>query len=259
MSLLNFFRRPKFSKYGWNPDLPDHRDFEADHAPTTQPRKVDLREAGFLPPVWNQGELGSCVAHASGAAYMFCQAKNNQEYWMPSRLFLYYNARDLENSTQSDDGCQIRDSIKTLNSMGVCDESLWPYLPSKFSQKPPKACYDKGDTEELTKYARVEQTASGLQKALAAGYPVVLGIALFESFESESVSRTGIVSLPNPSEKSLGGHAVLVVGYDSRKKVFIVRNSWGTEWGQQGYFTIPYDYILNNDLTDDLWTLQAVE
>jgi C1A family cysteine protease len=107
-------------------------------------------------------------------------------------------------------------------------------------------------------YQRVTQELDQLKSCLAAGYPFVFGFSVYESFESDAVARTGHAPLPKPKEQQLGGHAVLAVGYDDTKGWFLMRNSWGPEWGATGYFTLPYEYLLDNDLSDDFWTVRAV-
>jgi C1A family cysteine protease len=98
-----------------------------------------------------------------------------------------------------------------------------------------------------------------MKGCLAEGYPFVFGFTVYESFEGVPIAKTGILNLPKKTEKVVGGHAVLAVGYDDTGARFIVRNSWGAHWGQKGYFTIPYSYLLNENLSDDFWTIRLVE
>ena len=98
-----------------------------------------------------------------------------------------------------------------------------------------------------------------LKSALAQGFPFVCGISIYESFESSTVAESGIVPMPDPSEKQLGGHAILCVGYNDDSKTFIMRNSWGPDWGMAGYFTLPYAYLTNINLADDFWVITKVE
>ena len=248
--------KKKYFKYGWNPDLPDHRDLYKAHKPMACPPKVDLRTTGFLPPIWDQGSLGSCVAHATAAAYEFILGKDKEPDWMPSRLFIYYNARVLENSVASDDGCQIRDAVKQLNSLGACHEDIWPYQIPKFPIKPLAKCYAQAKKDQVIQYSRILQTEQELEACLAGGYPICCGISLYESFETPAAAQVGLIPMPNLTERALGGHAVLVVGYDHIRRLFIMRNSWGEDWGDKGYFYLPYDYLLKPSLADDFWVLQ---
>ena len=107
-------------------------------------------------------------------------------------------------------------------------------------------------------YHRVQRTLDQFRGCLAAGYPFVFGFRVYDSFESPQVAQTGTVNLPGAGEQPLGGHAVLAVGYDDSSSRFIVRNSWGTSWGQRGYFTMPYTYLLERGLSSDFWTMQLV-
>jgi len=73
------------------------------------------------------------------------------------------------------------------------------------------------------------------------------------------VAKTGQLNLPKPKEKSLGGHAVMAVGYNETTQRFTIRNSWGARWGLKGYFTMPYAYLTDRNLADDFWTIRVVE
>ena len=98
-----------------------------------------------------------------------------------------------------------------------------------------------------------------MKSCLAEGYPFVFGFTVYESFESEAVAKSGKLNMPKKGEAQVGGHAVMAVGYSDSSKRFIVRNSWGTSWGLNGYFTMPFDYLLNENLSDDFWTIRLVE
>lgn len=247
---------------GWVPDLPDHRDhiYSAPrHLLAKLPALVDLRKN--CPPVYDQGELGSCTANAIGAAIQFNQIKQKKKSFIPSRLFIYYNERVIERSVNSDNGAQIRNGIKTVNKIGACPETLWTYDtgPKKFTQKPAPACYTKAADNQVVSYQRLNQTLMQLKGCLADGYPFVFGFSVYDSLYDDKVSKTGIVPLPGPKEKTEGGHAVMAVGYDDKNQRFIVRNSWGTGWAQKGYFTLPYAYVTDSSLADDFWTIRLVE
>ena len=251
----------KILRYGWQPDLPDQRDFAYKASPAfirTLPSKVDLRKS--CPRVYNQGELGSCTANAIGAAFEFEVRKQNMSTdFMPSRLFIYYNERAMEHTIKTDSGAQIRDGIKSVNKLGVCPEKMWPYQINKFAHKPPISAYKAGLKHQALSYQSVSRVLSQMKGCLASGYPFVFGFTVYESFESETVAKTGKLNMPKKSEKVVGGHAVMAVGYDDKAKRFIVRNSWGNDWGINGYFTMPYNYLVNENLADDFWTLRIVE
>jgi len=245
--------------YGWLPDRPDYRDklYAAIAAPPKRlPSKVDLR--AHCSPVENQGQLGSCTANALVGNLEFLERKAGHAPANLSRLFIYYNERAMEGTIGEDAGAMIRDGVKSLVKRGVCTETLWPYVIAKFTRKPSPACYRQAADHQVTSYHRI----IGLQQmrqSLAEGFPFVFGFSVYEAFESAAVAKTGRLNLPKRGEKQLGGHAVVAVGYDDPAKRVLVRNSWGTGWGRKGYFTMPYDYIANDNLADDFWTLRAFE
>jgi C1A family cysteine protease len=240
-------------------DSPDARDFMFKVAPVaTLPAKVDLRPG--MPPVYDQGQLGSCSGNAVAAAFQFDQMKEKIPSWNPSRLFIYYNERLIEGTVNEDDGAQLRDGIKAISTYGVCDESVWAYDVSKFAVKPSADAYTEAKTHVAMQYARVGQDLLSLKQTLAGGFPVVVGIMLFEAFEGDDVAQSGMVPMPDPeSDQCLGGHAVVVAGYDDSMKCFIMRNSWGKDWGDEGYFYLPYDYLTDPNLGMDFWVVTQVK
>jgi C1A family cysteine protease len=262
----------KVQRYGWKPDLPDFRDhLYAAPAPPPEglPPLVDMR--AHCPAVYDQGQLGSCTANALGAAFEFDQIKEKVPHiWRPARLFIYYNERSIEGDIGQDNGAQIRDGIKSLASQGACSEDLWPYDISQFATTPPPKCYTNAAKHLIQNYSSVPQVMSQIKGCCASGYPVVFGFTVYESFESQQVASSGVLAMPGSSEQVVGGHAVLCVGYDDTMTVqnpdgststgmVLVRNSWGTGWGQSGYFWMPYDYISNSNLASDLWTIRFVQ
>lgn len=246
-------------KFGWKRDLPDHRDFKFKvEAPHELPSSVDLRPQ--MPPIYNQGSLGSCTANALGAAFQFEQMKQNKPNWIPSRLFIYYNERAMENTVNEDAGAMIRDGIKTMVKEGVCPEDMWKYNEAKFKVKPCPPCYKEALNNQIREYLRLSpHSLYEVKHCLSDGYPVVFGFMIYESMMSSYVARTGVVPVPQPNESPVGGHAVMAVGYDDTKECLIVRNSWGTEWGLSGYFYLPYWYITTPNVAADFWTIRLVE
>jgi len=251
----------KIKRYGWIPDLPDHRDFVYAAPPSVLrvlPPKKDL--SGDCPPVYDQGELGSCTANAIGAAHQFEQMKQSvRTAFAPSRLFIYYNERAMEGTVSEDSGAMIRDGIKSVVKQGVCTESAWPYDIRRFALKPSKPCYAAAQAHQVVSYRSVVQSLNQMKGCLASGYPFVFGFSVYESFESSAVARTGKVPMPGTSEKALGGHAVMAVGYDDVDERFVVRNSWGPKWGRKGYCFMPYAYLTDPHLASDFWTIRMVE
>jgi C1A family cysteine protease len=245
---------------GWLPDLPDARDYlYAAPLKVLQklPVSADLRSK--CPPVYDQGDLGSCTANALAGAFQFGQKKQKLPAFMPSRLFIYYNERVILNTVNSDSGAQIRDGIKTLNKQGVCPEATWPYNTKTFTNKPSPEAYREALKNEITSYQRLTNTLTILKGCLAEGYPFVFGFTVYESFMTPQVAKTGIMPMPAAAEKSVGGHAVMGAGYDDAKQAFIIRNSWGSGWGLKGYFYMPYAYITDSSRCDDFWTIRQVE
>jgi C1A family cysteine protease len=251
----------KIQRYGWQRDIPDQRDllFHAkmiNAEEITLPPSVDLRP--MCSPVEDQGELGSCTANALVGALEYLEKKDGVEFTDLSRLFIYYGERVIEGSVKSDSGAQIRDGIKTLKAHGVCSEASWPYDISKFTKKPKPACFKEALTHTISAYHRLSNI-NDMKTCLASGYPFVFGITVYESLESEDVAKTGVVPMPDPNEQIVGGHAICAVGYDDASQRFIIRNSWGTGWGMEGYFTIPYDYVTNHHLASDFWMISKAQ
>ena len=255
--------------YGHIVSTPDHRDhvFSAPAPALTENLQttalpqtvanVDLRPK--MPPVYDQGNIGSCTGNSISASIEYERKMQKFTDVMPSRLFIYYNERLLENTVNSDAGAQIRDGIKAVNKYGVCPESEWPYIENRFTIKPSVQCYTDALKEMVLSYAAVPVDLTQMKAALSAGYPIIIGIAIFESFESDAVAKTGIVPMPKTTEKCLGGHCMLICGFCDQKQQFIVRNSWGTSWGDKGYCYIPYSYLTNPQLGSDYWIIKSVK
>jgi C1A family cysteine protease len=244
--------------FGWKLDPPDGRDYH--YLPPIPPEKlpnvVDLRQ--LCPPVYDQKRLNSCTANAIAAAVEFDLMKEKRERVIfPSRLFLYYNSRAVERKERSNEGVYIRDAIKAVARLGDCPESLWPYIEHRFAIRPPKKCYEKALKYKAVQYYRVHRDLDDLRACLASGYPFVFGFSAHEKF-LDVVKHTGTLKMPMPGEKLIGKHAVLAVGYSDPRRRLVVRNSWGPRFGLKGYFTMPYEYLLVEDLTADFWTIRVV-
>jgi len=253
-------RHMSIGHYGWVPDLPDQRDLVyAAPAPviTALPTTVDLRP--HCPAVYDQGQLGSCTGNSIAGAIEFERLKQNMTDLVPSRLFIYYNERVIEHTVNSDSGAQIRDGIKVVAKLGAPPETDWPYDITKFADKPPANAFADAMKNRVTSYQRVSRVLNQFKGCLASGYPFVLGFTVYDSFESAQVAKTGVLNMPQPGESVAGGHAVLAVGYDDNSQRFIIRNSWGPDWGMKGYFTMPYQYLMESNLSDDFWTIRLLE
>ena len=228
-------------------------------APAIQlPASVDLRNS-FMPPVYDQGNLGSCSANALGGAMEYEIRKQNEPDFMPSRLFIYFNERAIEGTISEDDGACLRDGMKTLAVNGVCSEVTWPYNIDQFTMQPSNEAYAEGKKHLAVAYLSVNQDPNSIKAALAGGQPVALGFQVYESFETDAVATTGLAPMPNiEKEQCLGGHAVLCVGYKA-DGTWIMRNSWGVGWGISGYFYLPPPYLVDPDLASDFWVVKTVE
>ncbi|MFA5089636.1 MAG: C1 family peptidase [Candidatus Omnitrophota bacterium] len=239
--------------HGWIPDIPDQRDYlySAIKPRLKLPKTVDI--SGYCSSVEDQAKLGSCTACAMSGNLEFLDNRPDRAYTDVSRLFIYYNERVLRGNEDYDSGASLRDGIKTLKKTGYCWESRWPYIISRFDVKPPPGCYLQASKHRIESYYRIH-TLTEMLICLAQGYPFVFGFAVYESFQSKQVARTGKAAMPKKGERMLGGHAVLAVGYNQKEKCFLVRNSWGEKWGIHGYFTLPYEYI--ETLAADFWTIR---
>jgi len=298
MGLLNYLYKKVYGlsklerKYGWRKGekYTKHRKMlltvENYHSNI---KLVDLRDK--CPDVYDQAKLGSCTANSLAFCYHFDELLDKKEtnrlivnnnvsedvencdttkitvqlssketnIFVPSRLFIYYNERDLEGNVSKDAGAEIHDGIQVMNTIGVCPETDWPYDILKFAVKPDEKCYTEAQNHKSIDYNALDQNLDQLKACLISGFPVAFGFVVYQSFESDYVKQTGQVPMPEKGEKVLGGHAVALVGYDDSKKVFIVRNSWGSNWGDRGYFYMPYQYVLNQELSSDFWTIKKTE
>jgi C1A family cysteine protease len=248
--------------YGWLRDVPDHRDVfftpNRDHIADLD-KAVDLRKNFTFAP-YNQGELGSCTANAIAAAMQFEAIKAEaDDVSTPSRLFIYYNERDMMGTVSADSGAMLRDGLKTVAQCGAPPEDLWEYDIDQFDKKPPKKVYLAAQDHLVLVYRRVDQSLTDMRVVLSLGFTFAFGFTAYESFESKEVARTGVMPMPGLSESVVGSHAALAVGYDDEEQHIIVRNSWGARWGDRGHFYMPYAFIQDPHLATDFWTIQLTE
>ncbi|GAC1359236.1 MAG: C1 family peptidase [Vulcanimicrobiaceae bacterium] len=249
-------------KFGYHRDEADARDHafvpDPQHA-AALPAHVDLSSSPYEPPIYDQKPLASCSAHAIGAMLAFVCAKEGRGPLTPSRLFIYFNERKLENTIPKDCGAQIRDGMKSIATFGVCDEAHWGYDAAKFADLPPQdPCYTNALQYRAINYFRILGGLPALKACLAAGYPFVFGMSVYSNLSTPQVAQTGVATLPGADDTLLGGHAVTAVGYDDAQQTFRIRNSAGTGWGMKGYFTLPYTFLESSHLADDFWTLRSL-
>ncbi|MFH5187092.1 C1 family peptidase [Paenibacillus sp. TAB 01] len=235
-------------------DLIDQRDFIYKVAAPTAlqlPEEVDLRPLDT--DIMDQGSLGSCTANAILGLKQFLDKRRDNYYFYLSRLYLYWHERALHGWENEDSGAFIRDGMKILATQGCARESFYPYSRTDYKHPPSAEAEADAGNYKITEYRRV-LTFEAIQQSLAEGFPVVAGMDVYSAFESSAVGRTGVVPMPKNGEQYLGSHAVLVVGY---KKIngslyAIMRNSWGVNWGDKGYFYLPKDYF--TAYVQDMWT-----
>lgn len=224
-------------------------------AKVSLPETVDLRSQ--FPQVYDQGNLGSCTANALCAVFEFETVDENiDKGFKPSRLFVYYNERKLENTINEDSGALLSDGIKSMKKYGVCSEKDCPYIIENFTHKPSTIAYKNALNHKVINASNIHQDLTSMKLSLVNKNPFVVGIAIYSSFESDQVTKTGIVPIPKAGEECLGGHAVVVCGYT--KDHWILRNSWGPKWGDKGYFYLPYLYLLDSNLSSDLWNISKI-
>jgi C1A family cysteine protease len=257
---------------GWKKDNPavrarqialKHGIISSARAVIKVPQAIDLRETGFLPSVYDQSALGSCTSNAIAGVYEYEQKREGNPDFMPSRLFNYYGEREIENSIPYDAGAWIRDGMTVAAKLGFPPESLWPYNISRFTERPPAQAYTEALRHRSLVYSRVMTAGRerDVKLALAAQTPVVFGFTVYSSFFD--VARDGIVKVPDIARENVeGGHAVVIVGYKRLKPrgafYAIVRNSWGSSWGDEGYCYFPMMWLMNEMNADDFWVIQDV-
>lgn len=223
-------------------------------AATELPPQVDLR--GKLTAVEDQGETSSCVANAMAGAYEYWIKRVTEQDYDTSRMFIYYNARWRNGDQDEDGGSIIQLAMEGLKEFGSCPEPEWPFEKELLFTKPNRTAYQAASETKIKEMQQVPLELEAWKQSLASGLPVVFGCLLFESFD-ECNQNGGVVPMPDPQElsrESHGGHAMCAVGYSDREKVFIVRNSWGDQWGDEGYCYMPYNYLMSPELNGgDCW------
>lgn len=269
--------------FGWMRDLPSIKDYTTDHdevkklltrvkaAPAALPASVDLR--AWFSPIENQLNLGSCTANAGAGLLEYYERRATGKYIDASRLFLYKASRNLLGWT-GDTGAYLRTTMEALVLFGVPPESYWPYDVTKFDIEPSAFLYQFGSNYKTLKYYRLDPPGTSkaalltkIKTNLAAGLPAFFGFTVYSSYGQASAANHGAIPFPTPADRIVGGHAVVVAGYDDTIQIrntnpgaaptigaLLIRNSWGTGWGDGGYGWLPYDYVLKG-LAVDWWAL----
>jgi C1A family cysteine protease len=254
-------------KFGWIPDIPDPRDYSYDLISTIP--KIAAKNIKGTPVVGLDSDLrshcsavddqlrfNSCVLNAATALLEYLDLLSFGRYTELSRMFAYYNCREYQGDVNSDPGTSMRLGCELLAKFGTCPEVEWPYIGINFTRKPPASCYTSALSHKAIRYYRLTNiNMEQMLDCLKQGYPFLCGITLFSGWYK--AASTGVLNLPDLSvETRLGGHAIMIVGNIANQQVGIGRNSYGTVWGQGGYFTIPYAYLTNSGLCGDLWTIR---
>jgi C1A family cysteine protease len=237
--------------YNLKPQKEDQRDYMYEQHSLETPSTYFLDYNQMISsPILDQGNLGSCVSNATYALFYIL---SNRKISL-SRLQLYMTSRAIDQSSLIEDsGTTIRGCMKAISKYGLCNEKIWSYNILNFDKLAPSSAFR--NLYRLTNfvYTFIKQDLKSIKEVLASGNPILMGILIYSSFENNNSINKGVISIPNiNNEQLLGGHAILLVGYDDKTKVFKFQNSWGEEWGDKGYGYIPYEYILNNNLAFDL-------
>lgn len=230
----------KIVRLNTKPSKPDTRDFIYKPTNVSIPTMVDLRE--YDSKIENQGNLGSCTAVAITTAYEVMVNIRYPEYFTDlSSLFVYYHSRLFSDEIDQDAGSYIRDGLKSVKNYGACSEDLWPYMTESFDKQPFPKCYLDASKRKISEY-NILYANYEIKEILAGKRPVVACIEIFYDFLQVG-KENPYVSMPGPFTYSIGNHAVVIMGYDDINKNFLIKNSYGKEWGDNGYAWLPYDYV----------------
>lgn len=208
--------------------------------------------------VYDQGQIGSCTANGSLAAFRWLYARAGKAAPDFSRLAQYAWTRDAEGTPLSEDsGCSIRDAIATLHQVGACPEPMWAYDVTLFDMEPPSDCKTEAAKHETLSYHAVPNLAA-IKREVFERRPVVFGFSVFQGMMSDECARTGVIPAPAPDDQPVGGHCMTIVGYCDERQAVLCLNSWGSSWGDGGLCWLPYRYITSG-LASDFWVLRAAE
>lgn len=249
----------KISRYGWKPSLPDPRDIVADTSELPILNEVDPRSE-YMTEIYDQLKLGSCTAQTVAEAIDADRIVSGEDPLYPSRLWIYALERIIEGSSLNEDtGAFGRDGFKAASQFGLVPETLWPYSDKKEAwSKDPRTVSLWNQRAPISRpYKTVPCDLTSMKQVLSNKQTIAFGFSVFESFESDELAKTGIMTHPNVTkEKMLGGHEVLMIGYLKKYPDHaLIRNHWGIRWGKAGYFLMPWSVILDPKLSDDFWTI----
>jgi phospholipase C len=229
-------------KYKYRPPSADHpllRSAKKAAPIANLPERVDLRYLCL--PVRNQGAEGACSGFSTAS---FCEALHAlscgsllPDYLAPA--YIYARTRTQDGTFPQDSGASLADEFMVLQNFGICPEPFMPYTGNPAEPVAPKC--DAAALPFRTQPIQVDRQIDVLKSVLASKKTISIGLMVFESFENPD--SKGFVKLPEvSSEKFLGGHAVLLCGYDNASGCWIVRNQWGNQWGIGGYCYMPFGY-----------------
>ena len=248
-------------RYGWRPSLPDPRDVQADPSEIPVRDQVDPR-GEYMTPVYDQAQLGSCTSNAVAAAIDASRIVDGMEPFYPARLAIYWLERFLEHSpADQDTGAAGRDGFKAARNFGVIPEKDWPYTDNQHDPhfKTDPRTSPKWDADHWVlgdKYKSVRRSVLDFKRVFSNKQTIAFGFTVPKSFESREMARTGIMADPDPDDLTRDGHEVLAVGYlKDQPHYCLIRNSWGTGWGMDGYFLMPWLWLLDTGLTSDFRTI----
>jgi C1A family cysteine protease len=247
---------------GWRPDLPDYRDKvflihsrvkAEDLTENPIPASVSLRAS--CSPVRDQGQLGSCTgfAHSAAVEYLYRIDDDPKRSTIYSPLWMYWQARFLEESVDEDAGAFIRDGAKILANIGIPPESVWPYRADRFMDTPTKTANREASRWKVGPYYRCA-TLNAIKVALAHGFGVVGGFSCYSNMFTSEVDQSGDVPLPGGGLE--GGHAVQFIGYDDNRGRLLFKNSWTEDWGDGGFGSLPYEFVQTGE-ADDFWAYES--
>jgi len=233
-----------------DPGVSDDSSDEGFNVQAALPEKVDLRSQ--CSPVGNQGNFGSCTSFATIKGLEEFLLKKQGRFKTQAPAYIWYQARRQTGGKGQDTGVPTEFAVKMLDAYGSLPESEFPYLEDSkqkddaarnafLTRQPTSDQVDMAKKNRIMKGYEIATKLSKVRRALADGMPVVVAMRVFESIGK--VNSSGMLPMPTANDKSMGGHAVLAVGYDNAKKVLIIRNSWGSKWADGGYFYMPYEYV----------------